>query len=65
MLTNGEAGIDCDDCGYQLIAKTKSHEKEIIEFLVWPDDCCDPLCPECGAQTTFESYIDPTTETEL
>jgi len=57
MLNNGQAGIDCDDCGYLDIVYSKEHEAALFNALKWPDGHSDPLCPECGALVTFESYI--------
>lgn len=55
-LNNGQAGIDCLECGYIKTADTAEKAKELSDSLRWHGG--DPLCPDCGQSVTFEHYID-------
>jgi|TARA_Y100000310_G_C20249453_1_gene608398 ribosomal protein S27AE len=57
MLTNGEAGIDCINCGHQEIAKTRD-ECDLLEIKLEWNDFGDPFCPVCGDTVMFEEYLD-------
>ena len=56
MLTNGEAGIDCINCGYQEIVTTQDGLEEMRKRLHWRQG--DPVCPECNDTPTFEDYLE-------
>ena len=57
MLQNGQAGIDCENCGHQEIVTTKPESKALTEALHWVDDG-DPICSECLEVVMYEDYID-------
>jgi hypothetical protein len=56
MLENGQAGIDCINCGLQEIV-TKEEDSELLsKSLNWVN--YNPVCPECGSPVTYEHYLD-------
>ena len=57
MLNNGEAGIDCTNCGYTEIVRDEGAMEEFKNLLRW-DTEGSPVCPGCGLTVTFEDYLD-------
>lgn len=56
MLENGQAGIDCINCGHQEIVTTEDDSELLSKSLDWAG--CNPVCPECGDVVTYEHYLD-------
>ncbi|MGI9570184.1 MAG: hypothetical protein ACR2PH_10715 [Desulfobulbia bacterium] len=57
MLSNGQAGIDCINCGNQEIVTTESDSELLSKALEWSASG-DAICPECGNTVTYEHYLD-------
>ncbi len=57
MLTNGEAGIDCGNCGGQEIVTTEDKSELLSKSLGWSEGG-DPFCPGCGNTVVYEHYLD-------
>ncbi len=58
MIENGEAGICCDNCGHEVLVKYEQAADELKTELAWSDNG-DPICPDCGHDTTFHHYLEP------
>jgi transcription elongation factor Elf1 len=56
MLSEGEAGIDCINCGHEEVVTTVKEANELSKKLTWSGG--DPVCPGCGNSVTFEHYLD-------
>jgi DNA-directed RNA polymerase subunit RPC12/RpoP len=56
MLENGQAGIDCINCGNQEIVTTEDKSESLSKSLEWVAG--DPVCPECGDRVMYEHYLD-------
>lgn len=56
MLSDGEAGIDCGNCGHKEIASTNAEKEVMKERVVWQQG--DPVCPGCNNSVWFEDYLD-------
>ena len=55
MLSEGEAGIDCINCGNKEIVTTADANELLSKSLDW--DGGDPICPKCGNAVTYEHYL--------
>lgn len=56
MLSDGQAGIDCGNCGYKEVVTTNTEKDAMKKRLVWRQG--DPVCPECDDSVWFEDYLD-------
>lgn len=57
MINDKEAGIHCDECGYEKKVYTPEDSSKLNRSLAWADTG-NPICPECGVDADFEDYID-------
>lgn len=57
MLTDGQAGIDCINCGNQEIVTDEDSSDILSKSLHWTDNG-DPICPKCGEPVTYEHYLE-------
>lgn len=57
MIDNGEAGISCEDCGFEVKITTGMEDHFLSSALAWTENG-NPVCPSCSAETDFHSYLE-------
>lgn len=55
MIQDNQAGISCDNCGFEKKVLTAEEADKLEGSFTWVGG--NPLCPNCGAQCMYEDYI--------
>lgn len=56
MINDGEAGISCDNCWFEIVITSR-------ESILWLESQLeftkngDPICPGCGDSVLYEDFI--------
>ena len=56
MLSDGQAGVDCGNCGHKEVVSTGVEKEALKARMVWRQG--DPVCQGCSQSVWFEDYID-------
>ena len=55
MIRNGEAGISCAHCGFEVLVRTAENAAELAKEFEWRQG--NPVCKQCGQSCVFEDYL--------
>lgn len=57
MIESGQAGICCNNCGYEKSVSNESEKYALEAELYFFDHTGDAECPSCKHPVEFEDYI--------